>query len=256
MRINHSGAGFTLLEILLAISILSILVVILISGLHVGIKSWEKGEERIDESQTTRIVQDLIFQDIRSCYPYQIAFENKRTLVFQGESDRIDFIATSASFVSQSRDVGLREVSYYIDDDPSTDQEGLVVREAMVTQKEDVFSDERGTIIELDNHVKSIKFRYFIANDSLKIAESGLENGQWLDRWDSLTSSLEYSPEVSDDELAAQIESYKQKYFPRAVEVTLEIETSEGNKTELVSLPPLIIPVQTGQHFTNPHLIR
>lgn len=243
--------GFTLLEILIAISIMSILVVILIAGLQVGIKSWEKGSERVDSSQNIRIIQDLIFQDIRSCYPYQIKILNKRTLVFNGEPARIDFISASSSFLTKSKNIGLREVSYYIDDDPSTEEEGLVMREAMITGREDVFSEDRGLVVELDPNVRSISFRYFIAKDSLRTKDSDLENGQWLDRWNSMDTSMEIPTQVGDEELQEQITLYAQRYFPRAIEVTMEVEVKRGKSSEVVLLPSLVIPIKTGQHFSS-----
>jgi general secretion pathway protein J len=254
---NHSG--FTLLEILISISILAILVVILISGLQVGVKSWEKGAERISQSQSTRVIQDLIFQDIRSCHPYYISTPNKRILVFKGEKDRIDFISASTSFIAQSNDVGLREVSYYIDDDSSTDENGLVIREAMITGRDDVFSEDRGILVELDPNVTEIKFRYFVTSDSLRVPESELEEGKWLDSWDSMDTELGIIEEESDesvDNFMERINLYKQKYFPRAIEIVMKVEMKRGKSTEEVELPALIIPIKTGQHFTNPHVRR
>ncbi len=41
--------GFTLLEVLIAMSLLSIMVVLLFSSLKVGAESWDKGESKIAE---------------------------------------------------------------------------------------------------------------------------------------------------------------------------------------------------------------
>jgi hypothetical protein len=179
--------------------------------------------------------------------------------VFKGQKDRIDFISASSSFIAQSNDVGLREVSYYIDDDSSTDEEGLVIREAMITGRDDVFSDDRGILVELDPRVKKISFRYFIATDSLRVPDSDLEEGKWLESWDSMETELgiiEEGETENIDNMMEQINIYKQKYFPRAIEVIMTVVMKKGKSTQDVELPALVIPIKTGQHFTNPNMRR
>jgi prepilin-type N-terminal cleavage/methylation domain-containing protein len=244
-------SGFTLLEIMLAISILAILVVILVSGLQVGIKSWEKGEERIEETQTIRIIQDLIFQDIQSCYPYKQEISKKAILAFKGQAHRIDFISASQSYITHEKEIGLREVSLYIDDDSGSEEEGLVIREAAITGMEDIFEDSRGTLVELDPRVKSISFQYFIASDSLQSKQSDLENGKWLSQWDSMSTSMDIPIDVESDDTNEQIQLYTQKYFPRAIQVDIEVEVKHGKSVDVVKLPSLVVPVKTGQHFSS-----
>src|SRR4030042_7003529 len=193
----------------------------------------------------------VVLQDIQSCYPFQLNIDKKRTLVFIGDSSEINFISAAKSFLTRTKEVGLREVSYYVDDDSGTEEEGLVMREAMVTGDVDVFSDDRGFIVELDPNVKKISFRYFIASDSLTSESSDTEEGKWLDKWDSMDTSMEVPIEVEGDDLQEQIQQYTQRYFPRAIEVTIEVEVKKGKFVELVTMPSLIIPVKTGQHFSN-----
>ena len=64
--------GFTLIEMLLAISIFSMVVAIIFSSFSVGLGSWEKGERDIEYYQRLRSVTELLFRQINSTYSYKI----------------------------------------------------------------------------------------------------------------------------------------------------------------------------------------
>jgi prepilin-type N-terminal cleavage/methylation domain-containing protein len=70
MRKRHSAdAGFTLLEVLVAVTLVAMLAVGLYAILRIGIRSWSRGAEAVDANQRHRTVMDLVRKQIASAYP-------------------------------------------------------------------------------------------------------------------------------------------------------------------------------------------
>ena len=87
--------GFTLLEVLLAMTILSLIAVIIGVSLRLGIRAWERGESDSDDSQKLRYVVERLSQEIRSVYPYQMLIDGEKAIAFKGKSDSIFFVTSS-----------------------------------------------------------------------------------------------------------------------------------------------------------------
>lgn len=56
MKVNKSK-GFTLIEVLIGMTLLSLMVVLLFSSLAIGAKSWEQGEKKIANVNEIAVVQ-------------------------------------------------------------------------------------------------------------------------------------------------------------------------------------------------------
>jgi general secretion pathway protein J len=72
----HSGPrsrehGFTLLELLVAITLLGLLMAALFGGLRLGARVWETGETRLDAASRIQIVQDLVRQRLAQALPLE-----------------------------------------------------------------------------------------------------------------------------------------------------------------------------------------
>jgi prepilin-type N-terminal cleavage/methylation domain-containing protein len=86
-------SGFTLLELLVSIVILSLIVTISYSALMVGSRSWQGTANTIKENSTTRFAVEFIRKKIEQLYPIYWQDGVKRVLAFQGEEDGLKFIA-------------------------------------------------------------------------------------------------------------------------------------------------------------------
>ena len=64
-------AGFTLLELLLALSIVGVLLAIAFGGLRTGIMAWTRGEDRADVQQRARGLSQILVRTVGGAYPYQ-----------------------------------------------------------------------------------------------------------------------------------------------------------------------------------------
>ncbi len=129
------GRGFTLLELLLAISIFAVVVAVLFSSFWVGIGAWEKGEAGIEFQQRMRAVSELMFREISSTYPYFLTPSqlDKHTsyVAFFGEPDSLRFVSYANL---HKRASGLCMLEFWV-----SERSGLLLGEAaaLAANKED-----------------------------------------------------------------------------------------------------------------------
>ncbi|HNT58060.1 MAG TPA: prepilin-type N-terminal cleavage/methylation domain-containing protein, partial [Syntrophales bacterium] len=63
---NPGNRGFTLLELLISLTLLSVIAVLVFGALRLGVRAWEKGEATIETRQRERIVMDLLQRQMAS----------------------------------------------------------------------------------------------------------------------------------------------------------------------------------------------
>lgn len=63
--------GFTLLELLVAVTLLGMLMAALFGGLRLGARVWETADERLDASMRTQVVQDFVRQRLTEMLPLE-----------------------------------------------------------------------------------------------------------------------------------------------------------------------------------------
>lgn len=128
----RNNRGFTLVEILIGITLSVLLFSIVFAALRLAHRSEEKGRERQELSQRMRVVSDRLSWIVRGAYPYAYQKEEKEVIVFEGASDSATFVTTSTDPYSAGiEDVpGMKLVKIFIDD------EGLKVAERLFWLKE------------------------------------------------------------------------------------------------------------------------
>jgi general secretion pathway protein J len=172
--------GFTLMELLVAMSLLSLVFVIVLQALGVSIKAWEKGDASQAEYQRFQAVISLIAGQIRSAYPLKVRDEvgKEYYTAFDGKESSLDFI-TSMSLSPQFKG-GLCFISYFLRDDPTTGTKTLLASEKGVLSKGFFAPDKRQKIddqeaFELLSGITGLRFEYYAGED----ADQG-----WKNTWD------------------------------------------------------------------------
>lgn len=100
---SHPGQrAFTLLELLLALSIVAALLVIMFGGLRVGLTAWRRGDEQAARLDHERSLIRLLDQTLAGSFPYVGTLsENGGTgIVFDGQTDRLTFVTASAPLLA------------------------------------------------------------------------------------------------------------------------------------------------------------
>lgn len=229
-QIHREENGFTLLELIISLTILTIIIVLVFSTIRIGIKAWETGNKRVDFLYRVKYLVDLMEKEIHSIHPYYYskdANKKEKILAFQGSQNSIRFISSLDSS-NPSSPGGLREISFYIEKNVENDKTELIMTERAV-QSDRPFrtnNQKKARSVVLSSFISNIKFRYFMVNkDSI---------GKWLN---SFTPGEGNSSGTK---------------LPRAIEITLSVETDKkgiNKKIEGFYLPPSIVLLNAGMEF-------
>lgn len=99
-----SRKGFTLLELIITVTLLGIMVLIISGALRLGIRAWEKGEEKAAVIEPPIRVLQLMERQIASTLPYQFKKAGKKFPLFDGGPDRLEFVSLSPLAPRQGAD--------------------------------------------------------------------------------------------------------------------------------------------------------
>ena len=192
----NGHSGFTLLELLISLTIVSVIVVIIFGALRIGIRAWEKGERDLDMRQRQRIVLDLIKRQLASTAVGEVWGGDQQLVSLKGDTKSIEFVSHIP--LTPGTRIGMVYVKYVVTVAQGDEGERLTFYERNVASLDkSAGNPDEGDSSELLTGMKSIVFEY------LKV-RPGEEASRWQESWD---------PAVD-------------KGVPRAVRVTLE-ETDE-----------------------------
>ncbi len=208
-------------------------VVALIAGvlggtLRLASRAWERGEQQLAAGQRSRDVVDLLGQELRSAYPYQLKEGTKLVYFFQGQGGRVRFVS-ALSDPSPDAPALLRVVTFFVE--PG---QGLFVQSAPLLGG-GLPEEVRGAARLLDSRVRELRLRY--------LAPEG-----WVSSWEpkAVTPAGALAGALKGQATGAAT-AEPVPTIPRAVEVILTFASSR-----LVG--PLTIPVfaTTELKKTNP----
>ena len=85
--------GFTLIEILVAVTLLGLLMAALLGGVRLGVRAWEASETRLDEGARLTAVQDFLRERLTQAHLFEPPVAAVTTGPrFRGEPDRLSFV--------------------------------------------------------------------------------------------------------------------------------------------------------------------
>jgi len=161
--------GFTLIELMLALSIVAALLAVTFGGLRVGLAAWRQGEDRAEAQQHVRSLVHVLGRSLASAYPYLAteADSAQPVVLFQGTSDRLALVTTAPPFPNAVA-VAFTAVMLALEGDESP---ALAVRQKVLPNR-DPFEVVKPIL--LDPAVIGVRFRF------LRDAA-----GAWEERWDA-----------------------------------------------------------------------
>lgn len=139
MKHGRNEDGFTLIEVLLAMSISALLLAIAALSLRLGIRAWEKGGRKAAEILSERSIAAALSRDIGSAYQYVQTEGDRRVYLFKGSGNGLCFVAASA----HGQSFGGSALLCY-----SASEKGLALTKKIVPLK-DVDSTEGGSVVGL-----------------------------------------------------------------------------------------------------------
>lgn len=90
---RNREAGFTLLEIMVALVVLSMIMTTAFGALRMGERSWEAGLARANETETLRTVSGVLQRQFKQVLPLTWTEDAEKTIAFSGTREQVRFIA-------------------------------------------------------------------------------------------------------------------------------------------------------------------
>ena len=171
---RHRGMrGFTLVELLLALTLLSMLMALAYGGLRAATRAADKGQTVLEDSTRIRMAHQFVHKQLNQMLPlvFEEAENQEERTVFSGSSDRIRFVAPMPGYLGFGGPQ-VQELSLVRGEDGLE----LLLSHALLQNFEEQKLYERAPILLLDNIAEgSFSFLGRDENDELK---------PWMADWD------------------------------------------------------------------------
>ncbi len=163
--------GFTLIEVLIAMTLLSMMMVLLFGSLKICADSWERGENKINDVNELAVVYNFFHQHLSLAQPLWNDFSNeKQSFSFQGNDHSLQFV--SAMPVSAGRS-GLQLFTVDLQSENNERFIKVTLTPFFSLTEGAAWHKEEEILI---NHVSDFTLTYFGSDD-------GTNLGSWQDKW-------------------------------------------------------------------------
>jgi len=149
--------GFTLIETILALSILVVMIGLVLSALRLGQRSMEKGEDALNDSTARRYITERLSSDLSSMYLYSQNVDGRDRHFFKARQSAFAFVTAHHSGAATLPLGALTLVSY------SVGPGGLIVTEKR-TPLAEAANKRIGRTIDLAPGVNRVSFTYLGGN--------------------------------------------------------------------------------------------
>jgi general secretion pathway protein J len=175
----REAAGFTLLEMLVAVTLVAVMAVALWAVFRISIRSWTRGTEFMDANQKHRSILNLVRKQMASTYGL-LVFEDLQlggtgTLLFSGKRDSVQFVSLNS--LQFQENPGLTLVAYGVEQNPGGDY-ALVERESryLGSVPEGGISLEGSKAVPIFENLSTCLLEYFDPGDQNNAS-------QWVQEW-------------------------------------------------------------------------
>ncbi|MCE9583921.1 MAG: prepilin-type N-terminal cleavage/methylation domain-containing protein [Planctomycetes bacterium] len=221
--------GFTLLEVMLTITITAVMIGILYGVLIATLQAREKIEKAAETDEAGPVVLKLLADDLAAAFVPPVPdapppaegepaavnpsyFVGKDASGSAGDADTLDFISSRDVWdPANQRVADFAEVGYFLRPNPDDTTLSILVR------REDPYVDDKpasgGTLQEMYNRVKTLKLQYFDGKD-------------WLDKWGDVDAQKKTLPQIVKITLIIVPDAELAKKDPQGAEKTYILEVA------------------------------
>ncbi|TAL50577.1 MAG: prepilin-type N-terminal cleavage/methylation domain-containing protein [Methylovulum sp.] len=178
MNRGNTDRGFTLIEVLIAMTLLSIMVVLLFGTLRICAESWEKGENKIEEVNEVAVVYNFFQRHLSAAKPLYDDFSvvGQRTFSFQGNAQSLQFVG---DFPASAGRGGLQLFAIQLQDQDASSPDGTFINVTLTPFFPPVEGEElQKEEVTLIKHVRNFSLAYFGPDDT---GEASWQN-EWLEK--------------------------------------------------------------------------
>lgn len=170
-----ANAGFTLIEVLIAMTLLGIMVVLLFSGMRISAQSWQKGEDKINEVNDVAVVYQFFKHHLTAAKPLwkEVTEDNESEFSFQGKSQELQFVS---SFPASANKSGLQLFTIKLVKESDDTFIQVSIHPFFPALEGEEWREEEVTLLA---HVRNFTLTYFGLDES---APDGIWQEEWLDQ--------------------------------------------------------------------------
>ncbi|MFI3223467.1 MAG: prepilin-type N-terminal cleavage/methylation domain-containing protein [Methylococcaceae bacterium] len=168
---RHQARGFTLIEVLIAMSLFSMMMLLLFGSLKICADSWEKGENKITNLNELAVVYNFFNQHLSLAKPLLNDFSSEEmTFSFQGKAHALQFVSAMPASAGRS---GLQLFSIYLQSDSNSSFINVMLTPFFPLAEGALWHKEEEMLM---NHVSDFTLVYFGSED-------GISPDSWQDEW-------------------------------------------------------------------------
>lgn len=179
-RMPSKARGFTLLELIISLTIVSLIAVIVYTTLNVGARAAGHGEARSIENQRARAALSLITRHLKSAYPLSLQGEEGMFVYFFGAPKELSFV----SGAGRPEAGGLEKITYFLREQGG--RRSLWVRTSAPTLPADLLNNREGGLrqeSEVLPDVEEIAWEY-LGRSQQQVNMQAQPREEWTNNWD------------------------------------------------------------------------
>ncbi|MBF0626730.1 MAG: prepilin-type N-terminal cleavage/methylation domain-containing protein [Magnetococcales bacterium] len=164
--------GFSLLELLVAITITGLMASFMYVDLRFSLGAWVTGEERLDQMEQISSIQDFLRGRLEKAYPqWRVDEKEEGGVAFHGESHLVSFVAPMQIYLGKAP---FYDLSIRVKEAKRGRKDlELMWKPVLPTEKDEEVKPEKFVLLE---NIVDIEFRYFGSKD----VET---EPVWLEEW-------------------------------------------------------------------------
>lgn len=170
VRPGRASAGFTLIEVLLSLTIFALMGTVLYGAFSLGHSAMAKSELSFTQAQQTRTRSDLLASYLRSAYPYRESPQDPGPY-FYGESQALEFVSVYSHGLGGR---GMAKITI------TGDEDGRGRALVKLTESVPVNLGEGAGA-----HAHSLTLQEDVRDFAIAYLDPRSELEQWTDRWDA-----------------------------------------------------------------------
>lgn len=170
---RRAQGGFTLLELIIAMVLVSLVMVLLFGGLRLGLRSWDAATERATRTDDMRLAAEFIRRVLGGTRLVYWETDRGRHLAFEGEADAVRFVAPVPAHLGMG---GVHVVTLALGEAAGAGQVLNMSYWPLRPEMKDFKADGHAETETLVSRVTRLGLKYFGA------AAPG-EDPEWRDSW-------------------------------------------------------------------------
>jgi general secretion pathway protein J len=168
-------AGFTLIEMVVAMALLGSMMLLMYSGLTFGLRGWDAADASGRRTADRRIAENFLRREISETFPMRFKDPMTLKIAFEGKEDSLRFASARPAGISAA---GLSLVGVTLENDDVKRTRSLVMRRAMPDDDAKDFAPlDRADRTVLFEGLEGVKFEYFGS-------ENDFTEPEWTEQWE------------------------------------------------------------------------